>query len=141
MSFKMNRVFVYGTLKTGQIRESMWPYTPKEILPMKTRGWLYDLGAYPAMTPGDDWVLGELWRFDLEQMPKTLEALDAIEGYHDTPSDLYRRVVVPCVAADAAETRGTEPPEIIEAYTYHFVQPLAASDRMMSADGLCCWPE
>ena len=140
MNSKLNRVFVYGTLKSGQIRESMWPHSPIEILPMKTRGRLYDLGPYPAMTTGDDWVLGEVWRFDFDQMPATLETLDAIEGYQNAPSDLYRRVIVTCVALHAREAEVSEESKTVEAYTFHYVQSLADSDRIAIVDGLCRWP-
>lgn len=100
-------VFAYGTLKSDQLRASMWPRRPERIEAAITRGLLWDLGSYPGLclpdnpqdpeamgTQGlsDNWVLGELWTFKPEDLPKTFEVLDQIEGY-DASSDsgLYLR--------------------------------------------------
>jgi len=88
-------VFVYGTLKRGQCRESMWPRTPLSIRPAFVRGWLFDLGPYPAMWCGDcqgiendpsenapcqcDWIKGEVWTLAKQDMSITIEELDEIE--------------------------------------------------------------
>ncbi|MEL6553978.1 MAG: gamma-glutamylcyclotransferase family protein [Cyanobacteria bacterium J06621_11] len=81
-------VFVYGTLKPGGRYHSQYcgQYSP-EILPAATRGRLYDFPnlGYPAMTAGDDWVKGYLFRFSQpESVCKTiLQNLDALEGYRE----------------------------------------------------------
>lgn len=46
-------LFVYGTLKRGQCRETMWPRPPVSVRPAFIRGRLYDLGPYPAIWCGD----------------------------------------------------------------------------------------
>lgn len=88
----LSALFVYGTLKQGHLRSSMWPHAPQSIVPAVVRGTLLDLGAYPGLIPGDDWVLGELWSIAENHIPRTLEVLDQVEGY-DPSSDrgLYLR--------------------------------------------------
>ena len=88
-------VFVYGTLKRGQCRETMWPRAALSIRPGYVRGWLFDLGPYPAMWCADcdelenessendlcqcDWIEGEVWTLAKEDMSITIEELDEIE--------------------------------------------------------------
>lgn len=130
----ITRVFVYGTLKTGQRRESNWPHPPLEVRSATTQGNLYDLDAYPAMTPGVDIVLGEVWRFELQQMPETLRVLDEIEDYRDADDDLYKRVVVDCSVDGVVE----------RAYTYHYAAALDEQTRVhplvVDNKQICKWP-
>ncbi|NND99790.1 MAG: gamma-glutamylcyclotransferase, partial [Pirellulaceae bacterium] len=91
----IHRFFVYGTLKTQQCRETMWPSAAKSIVPAWVYGTLYDRYDYPAMSGGGDRVLGELWEFDTSVVANVLKRLDAIEGTHDNgPDDLYHRVII-----------------------------------------------
>jgi gamma-glutamylcyclotransferase (GGCT)/AIG2-like uncharacterized protein YtfP len=131
-------IFVYGTLKTGQLREDCWPHSPLEIEPATVLGQLYDLGSYPALLPGDDVVEGEAWRLAESEMPDTLRVLDEIEGYHDSPQDLYKRVTIECdLIGDSHE--GSE--SCVKAYTYHFSTTLDAAHRILPGDdGRCRWP-
>ncbi|HBJ38264.1 MAG TPA: hypothetical protein DDZ51_26625 [Planctomycetaceae bacterium] len=91
----VTNVFVYGTLKRGQCREKMWPRPPLSIRPGFVRGWLFDLGPYPAMWCADchetvddscndapcrcDWIQGEIWSLAKQDMAITIEELDEIE--------------------------------------------------------------
>jgi len=125
-------IFVYGTLKRGQVRERCWPHQPLAVEPATVRGTLYDLGPYPALVPGDETVGGELWRFAQEHLAATLAALDRVEGHAGRPDDLYRRVIVPCQTAT----------EIAHAWTYQLAQShLLASARRIAPDeqGICVW--
>lgn len=93
----INALFVYGTLQQNQLRGRMWPHLPLAIEAAATRGELYDLGSYPGIAAGSDWVLGELWTLRPEHMRDTLNTLDAIEGYdprNDTGPYLRRTVEV-----------------------------------------------
>jgi gamma-glutamylcyclotransferase (GGCT)/AIG2-like uncharacterized protein YtfP len=89
-------IFVYGTLKRGEVRERCWPRKPLDVVPAVTQGALYDLGRYPALVVGDDDVSGEVWRLANEDVAVTLEALDEIEGWNGQENDEYRRAAVPC---------------------------------------------
>lgn len=126
-------VFVYGTLKRGQIREQAWPHLPTSIVAAKVRGQLFDLGEFPALMPGDDWVAGEIWTLHSDHMQATLEILDEIEGYRNSPSDLYKRVVVDC---------HTRTNTVVHAYVYFYTDTnLSESCRIPSMHGMpACWP-
>jgi gamma-glutamylcyclotransferase (GGCT)/AIG2-like uncharacterized protein YtfP len=89
-------VFVYGTLKRGQCRETCWPLTPSSIVSAWTRGTLFGRSDYPAMTPGTDRVSGELWTFSSDGIARVLAVLDEVE---EAP-DLYQRVAVPVFDMD-----------------------------------------
>jgi len=77
---------------------------------------LFDLGSYPALLPGADRVLGEIWQFRAADMPETLCILDRIEGT-DQPGEpnLYNRCIVPAIGFDQSVAR--------PAYTYVWAHP------------------
>ncbi len=126
-------VFVYGTLKQGECRARFWPREPIAVESAVIRGRLYDLGPYPALVPGDDQVRGELWHFDVEDMPATLRVLDEIEGATQLGNAYYRRIVVECRGDDG---------QSYEAFAYEFAQPDRLEDKPIvtpDADGECRW--
>lgn len=128
----VTQVFAYGTLMRGQSRERRWPFAPREVRPATTRGTLYDLGPYPAMAEGDDWISGEVWSFEAHQMQETLRVLDGIEDVHGMPGDLYLRLLVECVLEDGRRTRS---------HAYQYARPLDESNRVeCGTDGLARWP-
>lgn len=131
-SKEISSVFVYGTLKLGQLREGAWPLRPLAVVAAVTRGSLYDLGDFPALMPGSDLVTGEIWRFAVIDIPRTLKVLDAIEGFYGQPSDLYARLILSC---------RLESGQSVRAYGYQFAQdlPLEAS-RIGPTGGHCSWP-
>lgn len=126
-------IFVYGTLKRGEERETCWPRRPLSIEWATTRGQLRDLGSYPALVEGSDAVLGELWQIAADDLAITLETLDEIEGYAQTDDDLYTRRVVEC------RTLANEPRA---ALTYFFRDPsrIATTPIVLpDQDGFCQW--
>src|SRR5262245_14183266 len=126
-------VFVYGTLKRGQVREGCWPRRPLSVEMARVRGLLYDLGPYPGLTEGGDVVAGELWRFAAEDMEATLAALDEVEGYSGDGDDWYRRVVIECHTASGVVLAWT--------YLYARTNELQVSRRIGSdSSGVCHWP-
>lgn len=100
----IHSVFVYGTLKQGEVRGGKWPRTPLQISVAFTRGRLFDLGPYPAMIPGDNVVRGERWDFRDDDMSSTLAVLDRIECFGVDEVDLYVRRQVECWT-ETGETR------------------------------------
>lgn len=125
-------IFVYGTLKRGQVRERCWPHQPLAVEPATVRGALYDLGRYPALVPGDDVVAGELWCIAEEHLEDTLTELDRVEGHAGEPDDLYWRVVALCQTST-----GCEP-----AWTYQLQRvDLLRTARRIEPDelGICRW--
>jgi gamma-glutamylcyclotransferase (GGCT)/AIG2-like uncharacterized protein YtfP len=132
-------MFVYGTLKRGQCRERCWPRAPRSVLPATIAGRLYDLGPYPALGPGEDKIVGELWQFHADDMPETLAVLDEVEGYSQLGDDYYRRIAVVCCVVGK---NGQNDEEAI-AFTYEFADLGQLADRSIvepGADGLCRWP-
>ena len=80
------RVFVYGTLRKGELRHHLLEH--KRFLGEAiAEGFvLYDLGDYPGMVPGEGRVVGEVYEVSWE----FLRTLDRVEG---TPH-LYRRETI-----------------------------------------------
>jgi gamma-glutamylcyclotransferase (GGCT)/AIG2-like uncharacterized protein YtfP len=127
--------FVYGTLQQGEERAKFWPRKPREILPARVQGALYDLGPYPALVPGEDWVRGELWVLAEEDMAETIRVLDAVEGYaQPSERDWYRREVIECTLEDGARQ---------PAFVYYFARPDEIRHHPQvrpGSDGMRHWP-
>jgi gamma-glutamylcyclotransferase (GGCT)/AIG2-like uncharacterized protein YtfP len=117
MPTDLNTLFVYGTLKEGHLRSRMWPHAPQSIEPAMVRGQLLDLGSYPGLIEGDEWVLGELWTLAENHMPRTLAVLDQVEGY-DAVADrgLYIRRAIPVWYLHANDDPSDQPSR--HAFTY-----------------------
>lgn len=89
--------FVYGTLKRGECRQHMWPRNPSTVEEAWVLGELYDAGSYPALFPGSDKVLGELWSFPQSDFEAIVKVLDDIEEYRaGDPYNLYNREFIDC---------------------------------------------
>jgi gamma-glutamylcyclotransferase (GGCT)/AIG2-like uncharacterized protein YtfP len=92
----MLRVFVYGTLKPGQVNYER--YCGDRILkslPAQVWGQLFELSlGYPGMTFGETWVQGYLLQFT---DASALAALDRLEDYQphrpETQNEYQRREV------------------------------------------------
>ncbi len=127
-------VFVYGTLKRGQLRESMWPHQPSSVRGATIQAKLYDLGPYPAITTGDDLVRGEVWCFRREHVADTIRELDAIEGYQQGQHDLYVRRVVECTVTNG---------DLVSAFAYFYASQTDLTDENRihrGDDESCSWP-
>jgi gamma-glutamylcyclotransferase (GGCT)/AIG2-like uncharacterized protein YtfP len=79
------RLFVYGTLKRGFVREDLMAGAILEERATTQCGYaLHDLGDYPALVAATEGtVVGEVYSVD----PEHLDALDRYEGC----PELYRR--------------------------------------------------
>lgn len=95
----MHKVFVYGTLKTGNdvrgLNSMGINATPYGIAYTEYPDYnMLDLGAFPGVTlNGNFKIKGEVWEVDDEG----LEMLDAIEGY----PDFYQRTPTPTTQGKA----------------------------------------
>jgi gamma-glutamylcyclotransferase (GGCT)/AIG2-like uncharacterized protein YtfP len=97
------RVFVYGTLKKGMSNHSLIePYISK-ITPTGVRGWLVDLGAFPAMIPGQGLVLGEMIEFLQGNEKDAFQVMDLLEGVRYDGKGLYSRISTSCRTADGED--------------------------------------
>lgn len=108
---KISRIFVYGTLKVGQMRYGAVEHNVVNVDVVVLRNAkLFDLGPFPAMVECDNgsYVIGEL--MEVKNMKEVLHRCDAIEGYVEGRKDnLYNRKVV--------DINGKK------AYTYFFARP------------------
>jgi len=95
----LNRVFVYGTLKSGNRVRGIDSFVPDSQASLigkaetQPKFSLWDLGAFPAASQGEDSIIGEVWSVDEE----TFAYLDAIEGY----PDFYDRRIIETSKGDA----------------------------------------
>ena len=133
-------MFVYGTLKRGYLRESIWPKIPGSVVPAVIQADLYDLGPYPAISKGEGWVIGELWHFDPSEMILTLAVLDEAEGYNQPGSpDYYIRNIVTATTLDG---------KCEKAFAYFLnhqrdQNSIRRIEPSIQFDGKCCaqWPD
>ena len=95
----IEHVFCYGTLMSGESRSALIEAVGKVETRTKavTRGRMYDLGEFPAMTIGSSHhenVRGELVRVD--RIGELLTVLDRIEGFHGygAANSLFERRIV-----------------------------------------------
>jgi gamma-glutamylcyclotransferase (GGCT)/AIG2-like uncharacterized protein YtfP len=92
----MLQVFVYGTLKPGEVNYPAYCADKVEsTTPAWVTGQLFDLSlGYPAMTQERGKVFGYLLTFADEVV---LEHLDSLEGYHpqrpESENEYYRQAV------------------------------------------------
>ncbi len=118
--------FVYGTLKRGECRDYMWPRSPSVVEEAVVHGELYDAGIYPALFPGSDKVLGELWTFLSTDFEAIVKVLDDIEEYRfGDPYNLYNREVIDCETLSGRRA-------VAYTYIYARLQDLPTFTRMDS---------
>lgn len=87
-------IFVYGTLRKGQVNEHFLEQHAKYLQKGFIKGELFQVIGhhYPAVLEGDKWVVGEVYELD----PKGLKELDHLEGYisENNENNLYNRIEV-----------------------------------------------
>ena len=90
----MNRVFVYGTLKSGgQIRGlDSFPVDHRELQGKAKTAYpdyhMHDLGAFPVVSRGEHFIQGEVWK-----VSKRVEGkIDDIEGLNSDKSYIIQTV-------------------------------------------------
>ena len=95
-SYPIEKIFVYGTLMNGEIRNStLMEYSNGEGKPASTTGSMLNLGDYPGIIAGNEGVIqGEVYQID--QVYLTLQTLDSIEGFYgyDSTHSLFTRTIV-----------------------------------------------
>jgi gamma-glutamylcyclotransferase (GGCT)/AIG2-like uncharacterized protein YtfP len=82
------KIFVYGTLRKGYANHRIISDYVKRITPATIRGWMFNLGPYPAVVQGDGYVEGELIEFKEAEFEKAFQVMDRLEGF-STPGSLY----------------------------------------------------
>lgn len=123
-------LFVYGTLRRSS-RHLMARHLAqhaRHLGPGRTRGRLYDLGAFPGLKDADgedDWVRGEV--YELRDPARTLPHLDAYEGCgpNDRPPYLFERHRRPVQLNDG---------RFLTAWVYLFNRPVSPDQHIPSGD-------
>lgn len=90
----VHRLFVYGTLRPGDVRWPMLePFVADSGVPDTASGEVYDTGrGYPAAVFGDDGtIVGRTYRLRHDRLDEALTVLDVEEA---TVAGLYRRVEI-----------------------------------------------
>ena len=87
----LNKVFVYGTLKSGGALRGIDTLSDQSVLIGKATTEypdydMLDLGAFPGVVSGTKFIQGEVWEVDED----TFHILDHIEGY----PNFYNRKMV-----------------------------------------------
>ncbi len=106
-----NHIFVYGTLRQGEERESSMKQGRKKNPEIgKIRGKLVDLGNYPGLIDGEGEVVGEIHSY--EDIDSALNRLDFIEGFrkHGSQNNLFERVICDVITKD----------KVFQAWTYRW---------------------
>ena len=101
-------LFVYGSLKKGEIFHEGYLSTAQFLGKYKTKGALLDIGNFPGFVRiGDGYVYGELYSITTDDL-MSIDMLEA-EGF------MYRRVKVSLT--NVAST------ELAEAFAYELMSP------------------
>lgn len=101
MKHTVNRLFVYGSLRSG-FHNPAYDYISKYfslVSEAKVKGKLHDLGSFPAAVPADDnhFIVGELYELKhSEDFSWAIAQLDEYEGVNpgEDEKPLYKREVV-----------------------------------------------
>ncbi|OQM46097.1 gamma-glutamylcyclotransferase [Anoxybacillus sp. UARK-01] len=84
------RVFVYGTLLTGEVNHEIAAPYLQNVKPGKVKGKLYDVGSYPALVVDQEGeVVGEWLTITIDGIRRMDELEDYEEGRNDNE---YERV-------------------------------------------------
>ena len=111
------RLFAYGTLLPGEANHRLIERQVRSARTGCIEGVLVDLGAFPALIPGDGIVKGML----LELAWEAIEITDRLEGFHaDDDHSLYLRKEVIVHLHEGGE---------VQAWTYVYANPSAIADR------------
>jgi gamma-glutamylcyclotransferase (GGCT)/AIG2-like uncharacterized protein YtfP len=89
----IDKVFVYGTLKKKQCRESvMMDFSDSISINENIKGSLIDVGSFPGLINSKKTVIGEV--HTTKEIENLLETLDGIEGFSGYNSDsLFTRIL------------------------------------------------
>jgi gamma-glutamylcyclotransferase (GGCT)/AIG2-like uncharacterized protein YtfP len=129
----LDRLFVYGTLRSGQTARSVVANSVTRCEPATVAGSLYIFPmGYPAYAQGEGVVLGEvLW---LNDLAATFAMLDAYEG-----TDFARVITKVRLVPDNA---GVAPMEIWTwIYTLADPQTISMAQRLPHGDWVKYWRE
>ncbi|MFV9510057.1 gamma-glutamylcyclotransferase [Tepidibacillus sp. LV47] len=87
-----NKVFVYGTLREGEVNHDLIQLYVKSVKKATMKGWMVNVGHYPAVVTGSGIVKGEL--IELTNPEEAFRVMDELEEYYGKNSKLnyYERI-------------------------------------------------
>ena len=132
MENNLNRIFVYGSLRSG-FQNPAYDYISKYfhlISKAKVKGLMYDMGSFPAAVPTDEnaFIVGELYEHNNNcEFSWAIEQLDEYEGVNPEEGEdkLYTREKVTVYFGDN---------ETSEAWIYWFIGNVADQPLITSGD-------
>ncbi|MCU0568775.1 MAG: gamma-glutamylcyclotransferase [Oculatellaceae cyanobacterium Prado106] len=97
------KLFVYGTLKPGEANYDRYCATQVvEVCEAIARGQLFALPmGYPAMTPGENWVLGYRLTFPDWSLLDDLDELEDYSPYREATENEYYRTKIETFSPDS----------------------------------------
>jgi len=128
------QIFVYGSLRSG-FQAPAFEYISRYfelVTDAKVKGYLYDMGEFPAAQPTDDevYLIGELYKIkNQDEFYWAMEQLDAYEGIHADPEDAalpYKRELTQVFTPNGTTT----------AWIYWFTETIRNSPIIASGDVL-----
>lgn len=119
-------IFVYGTLKQGEINHFLLAPHVYSIERGSIRGTLYDAGDFPALVEGTGQVHGQIIHVKDDDLTSVLTVLDRLEGYRPENEEhsLYLRRVI-----EVTTTGGATSPAF--AYFYNPAHPTMPPPAML----------
>lgn len=133
------KVFVYGTLKRGQVNYAVACRAgAHSVTPAKLTGFqLFDLGPYPALLAGEGNVYGQVLDYG-PGINGALVALDRLENFCGTgnPDNYYNRVLTTALVLDPRADAEHLVSYWVSCWLYVYNRPLEA-DRLLP-EGV--WP-
>lgn len=127
----MIKLFVYGSLRSG-FHHPAYDYISKYfsmISEAKVKGYLYDMGDYPAAisTTDEAYIIGEVYQLnDISDFSWAIEQLDSYEGVvpEEGEDPLYKRELTTVYAGNINH----------EAWIYWFNGTISNQPRIYSGD-------
>jgi len=115
MSKKLNKFFMYGTLKVGRpLDRGTLARTRTSVQDAHIAGSIFSLGPYPTIKlDGKGLVIGEVHTFPDKMVDQVMSMLDSIEGYNSAnpTKGLYNRHQVEATLPDG---------KVITAWAYEY---------------------
>ncbi|TCS84506.1 gamma-glutamylcyclotransferase [Tepidibacillus fermentans] len=98
-----NRVFVYGTLREGESNHFLIKDYVQSSQKAIMRGWMVNLGSYPAVITGKGIILGEL--IELNNPEEAFAVMDRLEEYYGKGSEMnyYDRIETTVMTEDGKQ--------------------------------------
>jgi len=125
MTEKINKFFMYGTLKEGRpLDRKSFADLRMSVEKASIVGSIFSLGPYPTIKlDGKGLVIGEVHTFPEDHLEGIRSAMDAVEGYNSSHPDkgLYNRHKVEATLSDG---------KVVTAWAYEYNGTVDSARRL-----------